>query len=158
MKKLTSALMVFLFTATSSASIFDNTIFDRRSPVEKCQSFVADTYGGYSDLLSSCSSIKTDQAAKCVKMLTDVRAEASTAKIKMCGYVNTDEGVAAMRAVIEAQGGNMIENLVAVSFSDTKAESECVQGLIKRTGYAMAKDIVACNVDTTFATLKRLHV
>lgn len=156
MKSFLSFGMVIIFSTSALAGILDNTIFDRRSPVEKCQSLIADSYGGYSDLLSACSKITTDQAAKCVKKLTDAGAKASTAKIKICGYVNTDDGLRAMSAVIDHLGAEGEDNLVATSFSDTKAESDCVIGLVKRTHTLMARDIVACNVDTTFATLKRL--
>ncbi|KHD88051.1 MAG: hypothetical protein OM95_11035 [Bdellovibrio sp. ArHS] len=155
MKSILVALVTLLAMSSASAGILDNTPFDRRTPVEKCQDHIADTYGGYADLLAGCSDIRTDQAVKCLKALNQKGHSISRTKIAICGHIRTDEALVAINAVVSVgfESGDM---LTAASLADTKTEAACVSGLIKNASKISVKNLVSCSDDGVFAFLKRL--
>lgn len=157
MKAILGVVVALMCSSTAMAGILDDTIFDRRSPVEKCQSQVADSYGGYSDLLAACSSVQTDYGYKCIKKVSLVGGKASVAKVKTCGFVNTAEGLKAMNSVLSTFG-TAEDLMVAASFADTKAESDCVSGLVSKADQVSVKSIVSCTSDGFLSFLKRMAV
>lgn len=63
--------------------------FDRRSPVEKCQSQIADSYGASEDLMVAASLADSTPEAECVRGLTKRSSDVSVKSLVDC----TQDGI-----------------------------------------------------------------
>ena len=155
MKTFIGLFMTLGFSFSAQAGIFDGTPLDPRSAVEKCQDFVEKNFSSGSEFLASCGRITTDSAFKCIKTVSKNTGGLSKVQINACSFVNTKEAEKSIAAT--AEQFPLSENiLIALTFSDTKPESKCVEGVVERLSSISATTIMECNQEGPWDLAKRV--
>ena len=140
---------------SAQAGIFDGTPLDPRNPVEKCQDFVEESFSSGSEFLASCGRITTNSAYRCLKTVTKNKGGLSKIQINACSFVNTREAEKAVEAT--AEQFPLSDNiLIALTFTDTKPELKCVEGVVERLSTVSASTIMECNQENAWELTKRV--
>ncbi len=155
MKAFISLVLTLGLGFSAQAGIFDGTPLDPRSSVEKCQDFVEENFSSGAEFLASCGRITTNSAFKCLKTVAKNTGGLSKIQINACSFVNNKEAEKAVEATAE-QFPIKNEMLMALTFTDTKPELKCVEGVVERLTAISASTIMECNQENAWELTKRV--
>lgn len=155
MKNVAILMGALFFTSFGFAGIFDGTPLDPRNPVEKCQDFVQKDFPSAPRFIATCGRITTDSAFKCLKVVSKNQSGLSKTQMNTYSFIDTKDSEKSL-AVIAKQFPLTDEILLALTFTNTKSESKCVEGLVKRLTSISASLIMECNQESGWELTKRI--
>lgn len=125
-------LLATLLISTQVSAQSLGSLFDRRSPSERCTDEVSRHYRPTAEMINGCNQHTSREANRCVDIIIESGSQMHPKTTLICSYQNSKHGIKAMEE-FSREYGLSVSTQILFSMVDTQKEAQCVSNLLRAT-------------------------